>query len=284
MAGRLLPGLEPARGGRCALRARHARRVLGSALCARRGAARPPRPAGAAPRAAPRRLARLTRIPLALAAPIRALGSRARRAGDEARGEPLGRVPPARGRELAGVGARAVHASREPGRRRARPCLDLRRADGNSLVQGSAPPVSVSLGAGEHTLTLARGGFTLAPGNGGAAVVSAIFLTRAHADRGHAAERRCRACAAVVRGALRLGGAVDAGASGSAPPRAEAGRRSAGGGDGDERSAARCKRHRRDAAFDAHRRLSARSLPGAVRAHRGPAERDAAGGGQAWER
>ena len=37
---------------------------------------------------------------------------------------------------------------------------------------------------GEHTLALTRGGFTFAPGNGGAAVVSAIFLTRAQASEG----------------------------------------------------------------------------------------------------
>ena len=52
---------------------------------------------------------------------------------------------------------------------------------GNSLVQGTPPPTPVALSAGAHTVALTRGGFSLAPGNGGAAVVEEIFLTPAHA-------------------------------------------------------------------------------------------------------
>jgi hypothetical protein len=50
---------------------------------------------------------------------------------------------------------------------------------GNSLVTAAPPPTPVRLTAGSHVLTLTRGGFTLAPGNGGAAVLDAIFLTPA---------------------------------------------------------------------------------------------------------
>jgi hypothetical protein len=52
---------------------------------------------------------------------------------------------------------------------------------GNSLVQGTPPPTRIALSAGAHTLALTRGGFTLGPGNGGAAVVAGIFLTPASA-------------------------------------------------------------------------------------------------------
>jgi hypothetical protein len=50
---------------------------------------------------------------------------------------------------------------------------------GNSLVPDTSAALSLSLDAGTHRLTLARGGFTLAPGNGGAAVLDRIFLTPA---------------------------------------------------------------------------------------------------------
>jgi len=51
--------------------------------------------------------------------------------------------------------------------------------DGNSLVPDTVPPVTVRLGAGEHRVSVTRPGFTLAPGDGGAAVLDAIFLTPA---------------------------------------------------------------------------------------------------------
>jgi hypothetical protein len=52
---------------------------------------------------------------------------------------------------------------------------------GNSLVPDTATPIDVRLAAGEHRLTVARAGFSLAPGNGGSAVLDAVFLTPAHA-------------------------------------------------------------------------------------------------------
>jgi hypothetical protein len=54
--------------------------------------------------------------------------------------------------------------------------------DGNSLVSDTVPPVTVRLSAGEHSVSVTRPGFTLAPGDGGAAVLDAIFLTPAGAD------------------------------------------------------------------------------------------------------
>jgi hypothetical protein len=53
--------------------------------------------------------------------------------------------------------------------------------DGNSLVPDTVPPVTVRLGAGEHRVSLTRPGFTLAPGDGGAAVLDTILLTPADA-------------------------------------------------------------------------------------------------------
>lgn len=50
---------------------------------------------------------------------------------------------------------------------------------GNSLVPDTAAPLPVRLAAGSHRLTIARDGFGLAPGNGGAAVLAAAFLTPA---------------------------------------------------------------------------------------------------------
>jgi hypothetical protein len=52
---------------------------------------------------------------------------------------------------------------------------------GNSLVPDTATPISVRLSAGEHRLSVSRSGFSLAPGNGGSAVLDAAFLTLAHA-------------------------------------------------------------------------------------------------------
>jgi hypothetical protein len=50
---------------------------------------------------------------------------------------------------------------------------------GNSLVFGAPPPSRVRLSAGTHTVTVTRSGFTLAPGEGGAAVLDAVVLTPA---------------------------------------------------------------------------------------------------------
>jgi hypothetical protein len=52
---------------------------------------------------------------------------------------------------------------------------------GNSLVPDTATPLRVRLSAGKHHLSVARAGFSLAPGNGGAAVLDAAFLTPAGA-------------------------------------------------------------------------------------------------------
>jgi hypothetical protein len=48
---------------------------------------------------------------------------------------------------------------------------------GNSLVPDTATPIPLRLGGGPHVLRVARGGFSLAPGNGGSAVLAAAFLT-----------------------------------------------------------------------------------------------------------
>jgi hypothetical protein len=52
---------------------------------------------------------------------------------------------------------------------------------GNSLVPDTVPPISVRLAAGAHTVTVTRRPATLAPGDGGSAVLDAIFLTPASA-------------------------------------------------------------------------------------------------------
>jgi len=52
---------------------------------------------------------------------------------------------------------------------------------GNSLVLNTMTPVPVSLSAGRHRLSVARGGFTLAPGEGGSAALYGLFLTPASA-------------------------------------------------------------------------------------------------------
>jgi hypothetical protein len=49
---------------------------------------------------------------------------------------------------------------------------------GNSLVTNTFAPLPARLSAGRHTLGIARPDADLAPGDGGAAVLSAIFLTR----------------------------------------------------------------------------------------------------------
>jgi hypothetical protein len=51
--------------------------------------------------------------------------------------------------------------------------------DGNSLVPDTISAATVRLSAGRHRLMLRRGGFSLAPGNGGSAVLDAVFLTPA---------------------------------------------------------------------------------------------------------
>jgi hypothetical protein len=48
---------------------------------------------------------------------------------------------------------------------------------GNSLVPDTAPPIALSLAAGEHVLRVTRAGFSLAPGSGGSAVLAGAFLT-----------------------------------------------------------------------------------------------------------
>ncbi len=53
---------------------------------------------------------------------------------------------------------------------------------GNSLVANTVPPIRVKLAAGAHRVSVTRAGFTLAPGDGGRAVLDAIFLTPAKAD------------------------------------------------------------------------------------------------------
>ena len=49
--------------------------------------------------------------------------------------------------------------------------------DGNSLVPDTIRVLAASLAAGRHRVALTRGGFRLAPGDGGSAVLDAIFLT-----------------------------------------------------------------------------------------------------------
>jgi hypothetical protein len=47
---------------------------------------------------------------------------------------------------------------------------------GNSLVPDTVGPLRMRLSAGSHRLTLTRSGFSLAPGNGGAAVIESAYL------------------------------------------------------------------------------------------------------------
>jgi hypothetical protein len=60
--------------------------------------------------------------------------------------------------------------------------------DGNSLVPNTVPPITVRLAAGRHRVELTRDGFSLSPGNGGSAVLSALFLTPADAAPGRLRE------------------------------------------------------------------------------------------------
>jgi hypothetical protein len=53
---------------------------------------------------------------------------------------------------------------------------------GNSLVHDTLPPRPIRLSAGGHRVTIARGAATLAPGDGGSAVLDVVFLTAARAD------------------------------------------------------------------------------------------------------
>ncbi len=64
---------------------------------------------------------------------------------------------------------------------------------GNSLVPNTLSPLSARLAAGLHVLTIARPGADLAPGDGGAALLSAAFLTPA----GPAGEPMLRVVAAA---------------------------------------------------------------------------------------
>ncbi|HEX3519565.1 MAG TPA: hypothetical protein VHT29_11085 [Solirubrobacteraceae bacterium] len=58
---------------------------------------------------------------------------------------------------------------------------------GNSLVPSTAPPIAVRLGAGPHSLWVTRGSASsIAPGDGGAAVLDAIALTPASPPAGGA--------------------------------------------------------------------------------------------------
>jgi hypothetical protein len=58
---------------------------------------------------------------------------------------------------------------------------------GNSLVPSTAPPIAVRLGAGSHSLWVTRGSVSsIAPGDGGAAVLDAIALTPASPSAGEA--------------------------------------------------------------------------------------------------
>jgi hypothetical protein len=53
---------------------------------------------------------------------------------------------------------------------------------GDSLVPDTVPPLAIALSAGRHRVSVTRGPSTLAPGDGGSAVLAAIFLTPAAYD------------------------------------------------------------------------------------------------------
>ena len=55
---------------------------------------------------------------------------------------------------------------------------------GNSLNPDTMAPLRVPLSTGRHRLSLTRGGPSLAPGDGGLAVLDGIFLTPAGAAGG----------------------------------------------------------------------------------------------------
>jgi len=52
---------------------------------------------------------------------------------------------------------------------------------GNSVVLNTMTPLPVALSAGPHRLSIARKGFTLAPGEGGSSSLYGLFLTPASA-------------------------------------------------------------------------------------------------------
>ena len=52
---------------------------------------------------------------------------------------------------------------------------------GNSVVRNTLTPVPVSLSAGPHRISLSRTSSVLAPGDGGSAIVYAMFLTPSRA-------------------------------------------------------------------------------------------------------
>jgi len=54
--------------------------------------------------------------------------------------------------------------------------------DGNSLIPDTTLPLTVRLSAGPHRVSVTRGGLTLAPGDGGSALIDGIFLTPARAN------------------------------------------------------------------------------------------------------
>jgi hypothetical protein len=64
---------------------------------------------------------------------------------------------------------------------------------GNSVVLNPMTPVPASLSAGRHRLTLSRGGFTLAPGEGGSAYLYGLYL----APAGTAAQQSLRSVPAA---------------------------------------------------------------------------------------
>jgi len=55
--------------------------------------------------------------------------------------------------------------------------------DGNLSNPDTTPPLPARLAAGRHTLTISRGSLSLAPGNGGTAMLRSVFLTPAHGPR-----------------------------------------------------------------------------------------------------
>ena len=92
-------------------------------------------------------------------------------AAGHVRGAPL--------RRLGAVAPGAVHAGDRHRHRRAPARLDLRAARRQLARARHVPPVPLRLSAGSHTISIARQGFSLAPGNGGSAVLDTVFLTPA---------------------------------------------------------------------------------------------------------
>jgi hypothetical protein len=50
---------------------------------------------------------------------------------------------------------------------------------GDILLPDTSAPLRVRLAVGRHSLTIARGGLSLAPGGGGSAILTSVFLTPA---------------------------------------------------------------------------------------------------------